>query len=151
MRFYPAAVSTTEVRATNLTLEGSGYYDIDRKSFYIGRGGAAQSGRYRSLGSDYYRETAIGMDEISNNSRSRSGTMSFEFWGLDFFGANGGFVLMTSRVKSLKGKRFYDGVDRIGDSVFLDEFRYPELNLYELTRSGWRYRDSLSFSEDSLL
>ncbi|NJM37297.1 MAG: hypothetical protein HC845_05180 [Akkermansiaceae bacterium] len=149
--FLAIAVSTPQVRAADLTLEGSGYYDLDSDFFYVGGRGASQSGRYRNLGRDYYHETAIGMDEVVNNSRSRSGTMSFEFWGLDFFGADSGFVLMTSRVKSLGGGRFYDGIDRVGNSIFLDEYRFPELNLYELTRSGWRYRDSLSFSEDSLL
>jgi hypothetical protein len=149
--FLAIAVSTSEVQATKLTLEGSGYYDLDTEFFFIDGGGASQSGRYRALGSDFYREAAIGMDEVSNNSRSRSGTMSFEFWGLDFFGANSGFVLMTKRIKPLGGRRFYDGIDRSGFAIFLDEFRYPELNLYELTRSGWKFRDSLSFTENSLL
>ena len=65
-----------ETHAAKLTLDGSGFYNLQRKVNYYD-GGAKQSGRYRNLGGDYYHRGKIGMDWITNNSGSRSGVHEF--------------------------------------------------------------------------
>jgi hypothetical protein len=149
--FIALATTAPEVHATNLTLEGSGYYESDRKIKFFGGRGKKQSGKFRYLGADFYRKTEIGMDEVVNSSNFRSGTMSFEFWAMDFFGAESGFILMTHKLSPLNSRRSYDEVDRKGYAVYLDERRYPELSLWEFTIDGWVFRDALSFSRKGRL
>ena len=144
-------VTTPNAIATDLTLDGSGYYDLsDVVDYYSGRG-KKQSGKYKYLGADYYHRAETGMDFLSNNSNSRSGTMSFEFWALDFYGADTGTILMTHRVSPLPGRDGYEDFYKEGYAISLNDYYYPELSLWEFTRKGWKFRDALSFSSDSLL
>ncbi len=145
------ATTSQSAKATNLTLDGSGYYDLDDTVNYYGGRGKKQSGSYKYLGRDYYHRAEIGMDLLSNNSKFRSGSLSFEFWAMDFFGADSGVVLMTNGLNSLKGRRGYEDLQTDGYAISLDEFRYPEISLWEFTRQGWKFRDALSFSSDDLL
>lgn len=139
-----------ETRAANLTLDGSGFYELGHKVRHSTEG-VSQSGRYSSLTGAYYRRTTIGMEWITNNSRSRSGKLSFEFWGMPYYGATSGVVLMTRSVGALSGGHFYETIERNGHAVFLNEYRFPELNLWEHTRNGWKFRDALSFEQNNLL
>jgi hypothetical protein len=143
--------STPTAKATNLTLDGSGFYELGDTVTYFGGKGPKQSGSYKRLGRDYYHRVTIGMDVIENRSNFRSGSLSFEFWGMDFFGATDGDILMTRGLNSLKGGRFYDGFDTTGWAVSLDDFRFPEISLWEFTRNGYKFRDALSFSNDARL
>ncbi|NJM38905.1 MAG: hypothetical protein HC845_14140 [Akkermansiaceae bacterium] len=146
-----ASATALESRATDLFLEGSGYFELDKKVKFFGDRGKKQSGKFKYLGADFYRKAEVGIDEVVNDSKFRSGTMSFEFWAMDFFGAESGIILMTHKVSPLKARRFYDGLDRRGYAIFLDERRYPELSLWEFTIDGWEFRDALSFSRKSRL
>ncbi len=147
-----ALVATApELRATKLTLEGSGYYELGEEVRFYGGRGKKQSGKFKYLGADFYHKAEIGIEEVANNSKFRSGTMSFEFWALDFFGAESGLILMTHKVTPLKARRFYEELDRKGYAIFLDERLYPELSLWEFTIDGWQFRDALSFSKNKLL
>lgn len=136
--------------AADVTLEGSGYYDLGNSTSYYRRG-TAQSGRYLNLGKGYYRTAEIGMDEVANNSNSRSGSLSFELWALPYYGATSGTVLMTQQLAPVWGG--YSQLDVFGfrRALSLNRYGYPELNLYEYTRSGWRWRDALSFSYRNLM
>lgn len=145
-----ALLSTGEIQAARVTLDGSGYYTFNSSPRYYGMG-AKQYGRYRNLGADYYRNTTISMEWITNRSKNHSGPLSFEYWGMPFYGADSGIVLMTRSANPLNAGRFYKNRSWRGWAIFLDEFRFPELNLWESTRRGWKFRDALSFRRDNLL
>lgn len=140
----------TTAKAADVTLEGSGYYELGNRTSYY-RYGTAQSGRYANLGAGYYRTGEIGIDEVANNSYSRSGSLSFELWALPYYGATSGTVLMTQQLSPLSGGYSYDYVASFGRPLSLNRYRYPELNLYEYTRYGWKWRDALSFSFRELM
>jgi hypothetical protein len=128
-----------------VSLDGSGAYSLGNSDFRdSGRG--LQSGRYRNLGRTYYHTASYDMDEINNNTDVRSGSLSFEFWGLRFYKALRGPILMTYGLSPLGGGNFYQNAFAEGFAVSLGRFAYPELNLVEYTRRGWKWRDSLSFS-----
>lgn len=139
-----------ETKAARVTLDGSGFYNMRTQINYLGRG-AGQSGRYRNLGADYYHVTTIGTRWITNRSRVSSGSMSFEFWGMPYYGANTGVVMMTRALKPMRGYQSFANLRAKGQAVFLNEYRYPELNLWEYTRAGWRWRDALTFRRPNLL
>ncbi len=145
-----AAVTIPEATATRLTLGGSGYYNLGVKETYY-RGGRAQSGRYDNLGAGYYHSAEIGMQQITNRSGNRSGSMSFELWGLQSYGAQSGVVLMTYGLDPLKSGFHYSGVSAFGKAVSLNKRRYPEFELFEYTNEGWIRRDKLKFSSKTLL
>lgn len=139
-----------ESQATKVTLDGAGYYDLGTTIKYYG-GGVKQSGRYGNLGADYYHKATISMKWITNRTSNRSGDLSFEFWGLPYYGATKGIVLMTRSAGPLNGGAYYFEKAWKGYAIFLDEYRYPELNLWEYTRKGWKWRDALSFRQNNLL
>lgn len=145
-----ALFSASESQAAQVTLDGTGYYTFNSSVRYYGSG-AKQYGRYQNLGADYYHNTTISMERITNRSRNRSGALSFEYWGMPFYGANTGIVLMTRSANPLRAKRMYTNRTWRGWAVFLDEYRFPEFNIWESTRRGWVFRDALSFRRDNLL
>lgn len=142
--------STPASRAADLTLDGSGYYNLD-SSEYRSNGRYLQSGRYNSLGKTYYHSAEIGMDEINNNSSVGSGSLSFELWAMPYYGANRGPILMTYGLSPLRGGYYLSDVVAEGEAVSLDRYAFPELDLFEYTRKGWKWRDVLMFSYDDLL
>lgn len=141
---------SSTAQAADVRLEGYGYYELGSYANYY-RYGTAQSGRYSNLGAGYYRTAEIGMDEVANNSISRSGSLSFELWALSYYGATSGTVLMTQQLNPLWGGYSYFDVASFGRSLSLNRYRYPELNLYEYTRYGWMWRDALSFAYRTLM
>ena len=144
------ASSIPEAQAANIRLKGSGYYELgDYDTF--SRYGKKQSGRYESLGGGYYHDTEYGMDSISNTSGYRSGSLSYEFWAMPYYGATSGVVLMTRGLSPLSGDRRYLDLYRFGGGVSLDRYRYPEQNIWEYTNRGWKFRDSLAFTRKTLL
>ncbi len=144
------AVFIPATQAADIRLQGSGYYDIG--SFEIrSRYGKEQGGRYDNLGGGYYHDIEYGMDYISNESGSRSGSLSYEFWALSYYGATSGTILMTRGLNSLAGDRSYIDLYRLGYGRSLNRYRYPEQNIWEFTSRGWRFRDSLAFSNKTLL
>ena len=140
-----------DTRASDLTLDGSAFYQLGSRITYYGGGGPNQSGRYASLGSDYYHKATIGSRWITNHSNSKSGDLSFELWAMRYYGATSGIVLMTRGLNPLYGGSYYSRVERSGHAVFLDRFRFPELDLWEFTRNGWKWRDALTFTKKDLL
>lgn len=142
--------SIPESRAADLTLDGSGYYNLDSRE-YRSSGRKLQSGRYTSLGANYYHSAEIGMDEINNNSTVGSGSMSFELWAMPYYGANRGPIVMTYGLSPLRGGNYFSDVIAEGEAVSLNRYAFPELDLFEYTRKGWKWRDVLVFSEDDLL
>lgn len=148
--FLTIAGTTSESHATKVRLDGSGSYEFGNAIKYFANG-TKQTGRYGNLGRDYYHKTTIGMRWITNHGGSRSGDLSFEFWGMPFYGATSGIVLMTQGLKPLNGGSYYSNLYRKSYAIYLDEWRFPELNLWEYTRKGWQFRDALSFRRDNLL
>lgn len=140
-----------ETRAADLTLDGSAFYQLGKRINYYGGGGPNQSGRYGSLGSDYYHKANIGSRWITNHSNSGSGDLSFELWAMRYYGSNSGIVLMTRGLNPLPGGSYYSRVERSGHAIFLDRFRFPELDLWEFTRNGWKWRDAVTFTKKDLL
>ncbi len=139
-----------ESRAANLTLDGDGMYKLATKVNFSPSGGP-QSGRYTNFGADYYHRATIGIQWITNRSGGASGQMSFEFWAMPFYGATSGVVLMTKGVKPLQGGGFYNSAQADGYAIYLDRYRFPEINLWEYTRFGWKHRDYLTFKSKVIL
>lgn len=128
-------------------LDLTGYGSVSESSYEAySSWGLSQGGRYRNLGAGYYRRTTIGIDAIRNYSIARSGSLSFELWAMPYYGATSGSVLMTTGVDSVYGRSIRWNVFRTGNKVALDGFAFPELNLWEFTTTGWRFRDNSTFS-----
>jgi hypothetical protein len=142
--------SVMPAKAARIRLEGSGFYDVSTQVRFF-PGGRQQGGRYSNLGSDFYRRTTIGMEWIVNRSNFKSGNLSFEFWGMPFFGADQGVVLMTRGLRPMTARRMFRGLQQTGWGIFLDEVRFPEINVSERVRRGWAFRDALSFRRRNLL
>lgn len=139
-------------QAANVTLDAAGYYSLADGAFYYPIPGPAQSGRYRSLGDDYYRNAIIEVEYITNRSARRSGNLSFELHAMPFLGAKTGTVLMTTLVPFLPRNSFYSDVDRAGKALFTNERAFPELKIYERNSFGiWMFRDRLSFRTSTRL
>ena len=145
-----AMFQASAAHAADVALEGSGYYELGSRTSYH-RYGTAQSGRYSNFGAGYYHTAEIGMEEVANYSNSRSGSLSFELWALSYYGATSGSVLMTQQLGTVWGGYSLVDVAGFGRARSLNRYRYPELNLFEYTRSGWRWRDALSFSYRDLM
>lgn len=145
------AFAIPEASATDITLDGYGYYSRSNSMRYFGKNGKKQSGRYNYLGADYYRSTRIGMDFLTNRSQNKSGSLSFEFWAMPYYGATTGIVLMTVGTNPMPGGRSKRNFSVQKFGVSLETKRYPELSIWEYTRDGWDFRDALSFSRKSWL
>lgn len=145
-----ALACSFHTHAANVTLDGSGSYRMETSIRYYG-GGVKQNGRYSNLGADYYHKVSYGMDWVTNRSTNSSGPLSIEFWGMPYYGATSGIVLMTRGANPLGGGKYYYDKTWTGWKVYLDEFRFPEISLWESTRKGWRFRDALSFRRKTLL
>jgi hypothetical protein len=143
-------LSTPEIRAADVRLEGYGEYFLNRNDAFFNRA-PKQSGRYLKLGRDYYRKTEIQIDYISNLSRTGSGSLSFELWAMPYYGATSGIVMMTRGLAPLRGGRSYKEVSVRGYALSLGEEKIPEFNLWEYTRRGWRNRSHLTFEESDYL
>jgi hypothetical protein len=138
----------TESQAADLALEGGGAYVLGDTYRYYGNG-KKQSGRYRNLGSDYYQSARIRMDRVTNYSGYRSGAMSFELWATDYYDATSGIVVMTAGIDRLKAYKYFKNVKRSGFALYLSDYYYPQLNLFEYAGS-WQWRDVLVFDYDDL-
>lgn len=144
------ALSAPQIRAADVQLEGYGDYILnDRESFFPRA--PKQSGRYRSLDRDYYHKAEIRMEYISNLSRSGSGSLSFELWAMPYYGATSGIVLMTRGIGPLRGGRSIEDASGTGYAVSLGAKRFPEFNLWEYTRNGWKNRSHLTFEDKDYL
>ena len=144
------ALSTPETRAADVRLEGYGGYALNSNDAFFNRA-PKQGGRYTRLERDYYRKAEIQIDYISNLSRTGSGSLSFELWAMPYYGATSGIVLMTRGVSPLRGGRSFDNVSVGGYAISLGEEKFPEFNLWEYTRKGWRNRSHLTFENSDLL
>jgi hypothetical protein len=147
---FAVATILPEAQATLVTLEGYGSYKLANSDSYY-PDAPVQRGRYESLGDGYYHRAVIKMDYITNRSRSYSGDMSFELWGMSYYNATTGLVLMTRGINPVRGKRSIRGVRSEGSAISIKERRFPELNLYEYTSNGWSPRDHLTFSKKAYL
>jgi hypothetical protein len=132
-------------KAADLELRGLGSVNESAFEGYA-FSGARQDGRYRNLGAGYYRRTTIGADGIRNHSNLSSGTVSFELWAMPYYGATSGTVLMTTNAGTYQRLSTRWNVFRTGNKMSYDGFAFPELNIWEFTRSGWGFRDNITFS-----
>ena len=139
-----------QAAAADLTLDGTGYYELGNSEFYLRRG-AGQSGRYSNLGKNYYQDAEIGISRITNHSFTRSGSMSFELWAKPFYSATSGIIMMTRGFNPLSGDFNYPNVASYGVALSLRQWRFPELNLFERGRRSWEWRDALTFSRNDYL
>lgn len=141
MAFTLAAPSA---EAAKIRFEGPASYDLATRVKYRAKA-PAQSGRYRTLGRGYYHAGTIGMRWIDNRSAKISGPLSFEFWALRFVGANSGPILSTSAVKRISGfDSFYD-VRKSSYTLYIDRFRFPDINIWERRDGRWNFRDAFTF------
>lgn len=135
-----------EAKAANLTLDGTGYFEVaNRVKYYAKFKAPKQSGRYYNLGADYYHKAEIGMDYLTNNSAKKSGDLSFEFWAMPYYGATSGVILMTEGLSPIKGRRSFTNLNAAGYAIDLDRRRFPELNIWEFNGRKWNFRDALTF------
>lgn len=132
-------------QAADLELRGYGSVSESPYETYS-RYGATQEGRYRNLGAGYYRRTTIGVDGIRNYSSTGSGSVSFELWAMPYYGATSGAVLMTTNAGTVNRLSTKWNVYRTGNKMSYDGYAFPELNIWESTRSGWGFRDNITFS-----
>jgi hypothetical protein len=58
---------------------------------------------------------------------------------------------MTHGLSPLRGGYSYRKLSVSGHALSLDEWRYPDINLWEYTRKGWKFKDSLTFTKKSYL
>ena len=149
-----AAVTVApEAKAAKVTLDGYGQYFTDNSpgavKYY--NSGVKQGGRYKNLGADYYHKATITMDFITNRSNGGSGSLSFEFWAMPFKGATSGIILMTKGLDPLPAKKSYKYVSAKGYAISLDRRRFPEINLWEFTSNGWKFKDVLTFPRKTYL
>jgi hypothetical protein len=142
---FALALSMPEAQAAKITLDGYGYYALGTKVTYYGSA-PKQNGRYRTLGSDYYHKASFQIDFLTNRSNSGSGSLSYEFWAMPYYGATTGIVLMTRGVQSMAPNTSVKNFKKAGLGVFLDARKFPEMNIWEYTRKGWNFRDALSFT-----
>ena len=147
---FAAAAAIPEAHAAKLTLDGTGYCTISGSEAYYPNG-RLQSGRYTNLGADYYHTAVIGIKAITNHSSTRSGSMSFELWAMPYYGSTTGIVLMTKGLDTLKGGFHFSDVTVSRKAISLNARRFPELDLFEYTSNGWKWKDSLTFSTKTLL
>ena len=77
--------------------------------------------------------------------------MSFEIWAMPYYGATKGIILMTRHLNPLYANNYYVSKERTGYAISLDAYRFPELNLWEFTRNGWKWRDALTFKRKGYL
>lgn len=143
---FTAASTLPEAQATNVTIDGGGFYSVRNIEGYHGNG-VTQSGRYTNLGSGYYHNTNYGMDFLTNHSSYTSGSMSFEFWAMPYYKATTGIILMTRYVDPLTAYTSNPNISRFGSGVALNANRFPEIDLWELTSSvGWKFRSAFRFT-----
>lgn len=142
---FTVAGPVPESHAAAVKLEGYGYYETGKHDVFSSNG-KEQSGRYRNLGRDYYHKVEYGIDFVTNYSNSSTGSLSYEFWAMPYYGATTGIVLMTRKLGTLARSEDFENVWKYGYAVSLDRNRFPEQSLWELTSSGWKFRDALSFS-----
>lgn len=142
-----AAVTTlSESQAAKIRLDGYGSYANRSKVNYYNKGGPKQAGRYSKLGSDYYHKISYKMDFVTNRSNKKSGSLSYEFWAMKYYQATTGIVVMTRNVDPMKGQKSIKNLKRTGLAVYIDRKRFPEMNIWEYTKKGWKFRDALSFA-----
>jgi hypothetical protein len=142
--------SAVESHATSLSMFGTYSYSYYAPSYYYSF--VSQTGRYSSLGSGYYRSGTIRVGRIQNNNFSgRSGTLSFEFWGMPYYNANSGYTKFTRRLSPLYAGYGYSNVVKSGWMKHYGYTLYPELNLFEYTTSGWLWKRELKFSSSRAL
>ncbi len=141
-----AATTLAESQAAKIRLDGYGYYANKANVNYFSNPPPGQSGRYSSLGADYYHKLSYQMDFITNHSNKKSGSLSYEFWAMPYYQATTGIVVMTRGLKQFKAYQSVLNLKRSGLAVSLDRKRFPEMNIWEYTNKGWKFRDALSFA-----
>ncbi len=153
-RFTTALIALAAVassaQAANITLDGYGFYSLSRKVTYKGNP-PHQGGRYKNLGSDYYHNITYQMDFITNRSNSGSGSLSWEFWAKTHYDAKSGIILITRGVSPMSSTSSIKNANKSGAGIYLDAKRYPEMNIWEYTNSGWEIRDLLTFTRKIFL
>ena len=142
--------SIPTAKAADLTLDGYGSYSLGTSVSYYNTP-PKQYGRYSNLGRDYYHSATIRIDYVTNNSNSYSGDLSFELWAKRYYDGTSGIVLMTHSASGLSPYAANKVLSRSGKAVSIDRYRFPELNLFEYTRNGWKSRDYLTFSKKTYM
>ncbi|MES2924083.1 MAG: hypothetical protein V4819_21200 [Verrucomicrobiota bacterium] len=148
--FFTVAGSIPELQAADMRLNGSGYYKLGNREVFSTEG-KEQSGRYKNLGRDYYHKVEYGIEVITNDSYSGSGTLSYEFWAMPYYGATSGIVLMTRKLGAFSRREVQEDVWKNGYAISLNRNRIPEQSLWEFTRNGWKFRDALTFTRKAYL
>ena len=144
------AAVTSSTQAADITLDGYGFYSLGRKVTFKGNP-PKQGGRYKNLGSDYYHNITYQMDFITNRSNSGSGSLSWEFWAMRYLDSKSGIILMTRGISPMSATSSIKNANKSGAGIYLDAKRFPEMNIWEYTNSGWEIKDYLKFTKQTYL
>ena len=131
--------------AAKIRFAGEATYKLGNKVKFYSQG-TRQTGRRSNFGPDYYHTSSIGMRQVSNLSSSKSGNLSFEFWAMPYYGASNGIILQTAGLSPIKAGGYISKLRRDGHALFINRSRFPDLNIWERTGNGWKFRDSITYS-----
>ena len=132
-------------QATDVNLEGYWRYFLQGARTYFPYG-TSQSGRYSNLGAGYYRYGYISGGRISNRDSYRSGSLSLEFWQLDYYASGSGRIMFTRGFGPLYSNYYYPSVSKSGYFRSPNRWGYGKLVLTEYAGNGrWQAVDRINF------
>lgn len=136
--------------ATPIRLTGGGSYS--RSNFHAYYNSMPMSGRYSERGAGRYwtrgRYESGRMSNVSNT--LRSGSLSFEFWGMRFFRGNSGFILRTRGYRPLDPGFGYPRPIASGPLRRFNRYLWPIIGAAEFARP-WVVRSRVNFRRSELL
>lgn len=139
-----------DASAARIRLAGRQSYELSSNVRYYSDP-PRMEGRFRRLGRGYYHHGEIRSEFIDNRSRRDSGDLSYELWALRYIGANSGPILSTQAVGSIDGYDSREDVSRDCRTKFINRRRFPDINIWEDTFDGWKFRDAFTFGYKDLL
>ena len=136
------------VHATDVDLEGYWSFNI-KKSRKYSYSGYSMSGSRSRLGRGYYRYGSLSGGSIENNDSTAfySGSLSLEFWRLNYYGGSTGTVLFTRGFDGLDEGYLYSDVYRSGYFRSPGRYGYGDISLAEYDGYDWTESDDIPFAK----
>jgi hypothetical protein len=132
-----------------LKLQGYWSYNIQAQRTYYSTG-PAQSGSKNNLGPGYYRYGYVSGGDIANNrSSGYSGSLSLDFWRLNYYGGTTGTLLFTRGFDRLYAGYKHSSVYKAGYFKSPGTYGYALLQLSEYMGVGYGYqgKDKIAYSD----
>lgn len=138
------------VEATPIRLTGGGSYT--RSGYHAYYRSVRMSGRYSQRGAGrYWTGGRYRSGRMSNVSRRiRSGSLSFEFWGMTYYRGNTGYILRTRGYRPLQPGYGYPRPSSGGPMRRFNRYLWPMIGAAEYARP-WRVRSRVNFRRTELL